>query len=292
LKYVTNKTLHIYQLAEHTPFFSPIMRENKEIYSIFDKRMLSLMFNYYLLKVLITYIELINSRDDLPPLTSTSSEEELSGVSKQGKRGKDYEDIMTEVELEEDITGEISELEILRGERKQIAEDISDLLISFVEMINDEKKTINYNYEKIIEQVFRSKEKEKDDITSDLKRLTDDDREVENFFKNAKLEKWGIGLQKGFTRYAEQTYDEERKKMEDRLILDLQLGKNLQVHEMNAEIYANELLENMRNEEMEDREAFDISNLPDDDDYGDREDRDDVDGYMYMLDDARYGYED
>lgn len=293
LKSITNKTLYIYQLAEHTPFFSPIMRENKEIYSIFDKRMLSLLFNFYLLKVLTTYIELINSRDDLnllPPITSTS--EELSGVSKQGKRGKDYEDIMTEVELEEDITGEISELEILRGERKQISEDISDLLISFVEMINHEKKTINYNYEKIIEQVFRSKEKEKDDITSDIKRLTDDDREVENFFKNAKLEKWGIGLQKGFTRYAEETYDEERKKMEDRLILDIKLGKNLQVHEMNAEIYANEFIENMRNEEMEDREAFDISNLPDDDDYGDREDRDDVDGYMYMLDDARYGYED
>ena len=80
--------------------------------------------------------------------------------------------------------------------------------------------------------------------------------------------------------------------MEDRLLLDIKLGKNLQVHEMNAEIYANEFLENEQNEDIADKEAFDISELPDDDDYGDREDRDEVDGYMYMMDDARYGYED
>jgi hypothetical protein len=79
--------------------------------------------------------------------------------------------------------------------------------------------------------------------------------------------------------------------MENRLLLDLQLRKNLQVHEMNAEIYANELLENMRNEEFADNEVFDISNLPDDDDYGDREDREDVEGYAYMLDDSRYEYD-
>jgi hypothetical protein len=207
---------------------------------------------------------------------------------------KDIEirETMTEVELQESITGDISEIEILRGEQKEIASNISDLLIAFVSIIKDEKKSINYNYEKIMEQVLRSKEKEKDDITNDLKRLTDDDREVENIFKNSKLEKWGVGLQKGFTKYAEGTYDKERENMEKRLLLDIQLGKNVQVHEMNAEIYENDLLENMNNEEMYDGEANDLSHLPEDDDYGDREDREDVDGYNYMLDDARYGYDD
>jgi hypothetical protein len=293
LKNIRNKTLYIYKLSEHTPFFSSIMRENKEIYSIFDKRMASLIFNYYILKVLITYIDLINYKD-AGLISGTSVEESPlpEDPSMRGKRGKDYEEIMTEVELEEDAYGEISEFEILRGEKKQISSNISELIIAFIDIIRDEKKTINYNYEKIVEQVFRAKEKEKDDITSDLKRLTDDDREIENFFKNAKLEKWGVGLQKGFTRYAETTYDQERAKMEERLLLDITLKKNLQVHEMNADIYANDLLEEMRAQENADKEAFDISDRPDDDDYGDREDREDVDGYSYMMDDARYGYED
>jgi hypothetical protein len=277
LNVVRNKTLYFYNLAEHTPFFSPIMRDKKDIYSIFDKRMISMLFNYYLLKVFITYIDLISNK-------------ELLATDKL--KDKEFEEIVTEVQLEESETGEISEIEILRGEKKEISETIAELLISFTNMIADEKKTMNYNYEKIMEQVLRSKEKEKDDITSDLKRLTDDDREVENFFKNSKLEKWGVGLQKGLTRYVEGTYDQERENMENRLLLDIQLGKNMQVHEMNSEIYANELLENMRNEEMEDAEAMDLSHLPDDDDYGDRENYEDVDGYSYMLDDARYGYED
>ena len=264
-------------MAFHTPFLSPIMRDNKEIYSIFDKRMNMLIFNYYLLKVLITYIESTYDKD-------------LLVVEKL--KDKEFEQIMTEVEIQESNTGDITEIEILRGEKKELAETISELLIAFITIIKDEKKSINYNYEKLMEQVLRTKEKEKDDITSDLKRLTDDDREVENFFKNAKLEKWGVGLQKGFTKYAEGTYDQERENMEKRLLLDIQLGKNMQVHEMNAEIYANELLENMNNEEIYNREANDLSDLPDDDDFGDREDREDVDGYLYMMDDARYGYED
>ena len=277
LNIISYKTKYIYNMAFHTPFLSPIMRDNKEIYSIFDKRMNMLIFNYYLLKVLITYIESTYDKD-------------LLVVEKL--KDKEFEQIMTEVEIQESNTGDITEIEILRGEKKELAETISELLIAFITIIKDEKKSINYNYEKLMEQVLRTKEKEKDDITSDLKRLTDDDREVENFFKNAKLEKWGVGLQKGFTKYAEGTYDQERENMEKRLLLDIQLGKNMQVHEMNAEIYANELLENMNNEEIYNREANDLSDLPDDDDFGDREDREDVDGYLYMMDDARYGYED
>lgn len=277
LNIINDKTKYIHKMAFHTPFFSPITRDNKDIYSIFDNRMNMLIFNYYLLKVLITYIDLIHDK-------------ELIQVERLQDR--EFEEIMTEVEIQENNTGDITEIEILRGEKKEIAETVSELLIAFVTMIKDEKKNINYNYEKIMEQVLRTKEKEKDDITSDLKRLTDDDREVENFFKNAKLEKWGVGLQKGFTRYAEGTYDQERENMEKRLLLDIQLGKNMQVHEMNAEIYANDLLETINNEDIYNREANDLTELPDDDDFGDREDREDVDGYAYMMDDARYGYED
>jgi hypothetical protein len=80
--------------------------------------------------------------------------------------------------------------------------------------------------------------------------------------------------------------------MEKRLLIDIELKKNLQVHEMNAEIYANDLLEKMNNDEMFDKEAYDLSDLPEDDDYGMREDYEDVTGYKYNMDDARYGYED
>jgi hypothetical protein len=135
----------------------------------------------------------------------------------------------TDVEFQERINKEIDELEIIEGEKKQLSNKIATLLISYTEMILNEKKIINYNYEKIMEQVLRSKEKEKDDITHDLQRLTDNDREIENIFKNSKLEKWGVGLQKGLVKYVKETYDEERENMEKRLLIDIELKKNLQV---------------------------------------------------------------
>jgi len=61
-----------------------------------------------------------------------------------------------------------------------------------------------------MERIHRAKEKEKDIITTYLKDLTDEEREVENLFKNSRLGKWSKGLQKGLRVYQKDTYDEER----------------------------------------------------------------------------------
>lgn len=276
LSKINGNLIILNELARHTPFLSPVIMGTQEIYSLFDRRMALLLFNYYFLKIYTIFINVDNDKELLMQET---------------KKIRFEIDTTTDVEFQESINKEIDELEIIEGDKKQLSNKICTLLISYTEMIINEKKVINYNYEKIMEQVLRSKEKEKDDITHDLQRLTDNDREIENIFKNSKLEKWGVGLQKGLVKYAKETYDQERENMEKRLLIDIELKKNLQVHEMNAEIYANDLLEKMNNDELLDKEAYDLNDSPDDDDYG-RDDYDDVDGYKYNMDDARYGYED
>lgn len=277
LSKINGNLIIINELAKHTPFLSPVIMGKQEIYSLFDRRMALLLFNYYFLKIYMIFI-------------NASNDQEL--LLQETKSARMEIDTTTDVEFQESINKEIDELEIIEGEKKQLSNKISTLLISYTEMILSEKRIINYNYEKIMEQVLRSKEKEKDDITHDLQRLTDNDREIENIFKNSKLEKWGVGLQKGLVKYVKETYDQERENMEKRLLIDIELKKNLQVHEMNAEIYANDLLEKMKNDELFDKEAYDLGDLPEDDDYGMREDYEDVEGYAYNMDDARYGYED
>jgi hypothetical protein len=277
LSKINGNLIIINELAKHTPFLSPVIMGTQEFYSLFDRRMALLLFNYYILKIYMTFI---NASDDRELLIQETKQSRLEI------------DTTTDVEFQESINKEIGELEIIEGEKKQLSNKICTLLIAYTEMILNEKKIINYNYEKIMEQVLRSKEKEKDNITHDLQRLTDNDREIENIFKNSKLEKWGVGLQKGLVKYAKETYDQERENMENRLLIDIELKKNLQVHEMNAEIYANDLLEKMKNDELFDKEAYDLADLPEDDDYGMREDYEDVEGYHYNMDDARYGYED
>ena len=86
-----------------------------------------------------------------------------------------------------------------------------------------------------------SKEREKEDITDYLKGMTDEEREVENIFKNQKLERWSKGLQKGLTQYVQETYDEEREQAEKELIRDRKIAQKTGVSEMNKNIYAFDL---------------------------------------------------
>jgi flagellar biosynthesis/type III secretory pathway protein FliH len=71
-----------------------------------------------------------------------------------------------------------------------------------------------------------------------LKNLTDEEREIQNLFKNNKLEKWSKGLQKGLTQYVKETYDEERDALEKQALKERQLGRKSDVTDMNKDIYA------------------------------------------------------
>ena len=86
-------------------------------------------------------------------------------------------------------------------------------------------------------------EKEKEQITDFLQDLSDEERNIETIFKKHKLERWGAGLQKGLTQYVQETYDQERAALEKQALMDVKLGKNMFVTDMNRDIYIGHLLE-------------------------------------------------
>jgi len=266
LKEISVDMNDIYTLALNTPFLSPILNNKKKIYSIFERRMAGLLFSYYLLTVLKRYIILSNK---------------VSDVSMKIKENVSVD--TNEILLEE--PKEISEMEIVIGNKKDLSEKVANLLYTFIMMINENKTVINFNYEQISERVLRIKEKEKENITYDLEKMTDDERNVEKVFKAHKLEKWGIGLQKGLTRYDPELYDKERLLTEKRALLDIELGKNMDVNMMNADIFALDLENKMNNDEIIEREAYNMSDLPEDDDYGDNDEIDDYRNDLYPYDD-------
>ena len=96
--------------------------------------------------------------------------------------------------------------------------------------------------------------------------LSIEEREVENLFKKHKLEKWGVGLQKGLVSYQQKTYDDELEAMEKTMNLEKRLGKKDYVTDMNRDIYINELEETERVATEIEREEYDMSNIIDDDD--------------------------
>ena len=145
------------------------------------------------------------------------------------------------------------------------------MLTEFIQIICNNKDIIDVSYEDVMEKVLRSKEKEKTQITDYLKHLTDEEREIENIFKNSKLERWNKGLQKGLTQYVQDTYDEERAKLEETAILEKKLGINDLVTNMNKDIYLLDLLVDQEAEKEILNEQYNIEHIVGDDDFGDIE---------------------
>ena len=145
---------------------------------------------------------------------------------------------------------------------------------------------INHSYSKLKSKINTAKEKEKVLITDFLKNLTDEEREIENIFKNNKLEKWSIGLQKGMTQYVKSNYDLEKNNLEKQIELENKLNKMDKVSQMNIDIYKFDFIEEQLQDEMIDNEEYNMDNVPDDDNYDNESlhDNDDGDGGIYIED--------
>ena len=264
-------------MVEKTPFLSSIMRDDTEIFSVFDKEISIMIFEYYFLTAFNRYIELANNTDLL--ITEIPFVAEIP-------------ETVSSVQVQAALTGEISEIEIVQGEKKELSKKIASILYSFTEIIANDKKVIDYNYEKIIENVIRIKEREKDEITGYLEKLTTEEREVESIFKNNKLERWSIGLQKGLREYDPDFFDKEREKAEQITLQDIRLGKNGIVNDLNREIFRMDMVDQELANVQSDAEAYDMSVQPNDDDYDDREGLDDMMGYYYRMDEMQPDYDD
>ena len=112
-----------------------------------------------------------------------------------------------------------------------------------------------------------SKEKEKDQFTKRLKDLSDEEREIENLMKNHKLGVWSKGLSKGVTQYEQDTYDEERRAMEEIMALERQVGKEDFVSDMNRDVYVSEAHEEARRAAQIEAEELRIEYMGEDADY-------------------------
>ena len=183
------------------------------------------------------------------------------------------------INLEPENTNDILELkgsqeeqeeniDIIDGDNEQYEEYIASLLVSYMKILMRQKERINHNQEDIYDKVTKLKEKEKDIKTRQLKELTEEERRADSELRKGKLGRWNIGLQKGLTTYVAETYDAEINEIQREMEVDFKLNQMEGVNDMIKDIYEMEFLQEKQNEEMMNKEAYDMSSLPEDDDYG------------------------
>ena len=275
---IQKKTKNLLMLINEIPFLTASSNSNSN--SIFDARLTKLLLDHFLLILFMEYVNLANNESMLFGV-NTSKDQKSKKTSRKGrgsqliieesKRDFSIEDVFTVENLEEreqfiGLEDEVFENEYIRspGELKKLQTNISNLLLQYMTIMRDHKDIIDLSYDKIMDKVFKIKEREKDTFTDRLKSKTKEERNVDTIMKINKLGEWGKGLQKGLTSYIKENYDEERDMMMNIASIERVVRKDPNVTDENIDQYMDDYTYNQNIDLEIEREAYDMTNQIDD----------------------------
>ena len=199
LNEIMTKSRGTYLLSQNTPILSKIKIGDKEVYNVFDKRITTLLYEYYFLSVLIDYMYLTKDSTMVSRMLVNPEISETDTFSA---------DFLVDQELR---FAEL-EKELIQGDVMKLNKNVANLLVSYLKIMMRSKKTINVSYEDIQDNVFKLKEAEKYDFTDKLRDMTDDARAVDTILKHHKLGAlYSLGMSKGIKEYDPEHFEHDKK---------------------------------------------------------------------------------
>jgi hypothetical protein len=258
LSTIQKSAQNILKLSKVTPSFTTIKFDNKELKPIFDERTSKYLYEFYLLKILLNYIELSENDDML--VVEIEKQNEVTDIFSV--------DYLEERETRVDLTistRNAPETRIVEGNMKELRQKTAQLLIAFIEIMNNQKNTINISYEEIQDRVFKLREKEKDLVTDRLKQMTDEERDGDTILKINKLGMYSKGMQKGLTTLDKNFYDEEQnfRDQMDKAERNIR-KKNKDATDENIDILLNDFMDQQQVDRDIDDDAYDMEYMNED----------------------------
>jgi len=242
-------------IANATPSFTSILHGEETIKPVFDERTSRFLFEYYLLRVFINYIEL--SDEDSMIVTEVVKELEVSDIFSV----EHLEEVDTRVDVSFTSKSKF-ETSLVSGNKKELRQNVAELFVCFINILSNEKETIDISYEEIQDRVFKLREREKDLVTDRLKRMTDEERNADTILKINKLGMYSKGMQKGLTSLDKDFYDEEREFRDQMTQAERNIRrKNVDVNDENIDILLDDYMEQQALDKEIDEEAYDMSYL-------------------------------
>ena len=255
LEKIQRSSKNLMKLSKETPCFTSIKYDGKILKPVFDERTSRILFEYYLLRVIINYIDLTDDE---------------SMIVTEVTRRQDVEDLFTVQYLEDrdtrvdfDVTAQVQkDTQVLSGNKKGLKQTVAQLIVVFFEIFDNQKDVIDISYEEILDRVFKLKEGEKDMVTDRLKNLTDEERDADTILKINKLGVWSKGLQKGLTTYVKETYDDERDFRDEMDKIEKKLrNKNRNIGDGDLDQMMDDYMEQQEVGNEIEREEYDMTNM-------------------------------
>lgn len=241
-------------IANETPIMSNINlgtsaeEEDAVIFGIFGKKTGYYLFENYFLTVLNNYITVsVRKHGPKKPIARPSK--------KRAQPSENFED---------DEYADYSE-EISENQQKEIKHHVALLLVSYLNIMENHKVTVNLTYDFIMNSVFKIQQAEKNTFTSKLERFTEEAREVDTVLKMHKLGDWNKGMQKSLTTYNKNNDDDETRVQNEKYqTIENALFKNNNVTDRNVEQYMDDYLAEAAANEANDMEELALGGIDED----------------------------
>jgi hypothetical protein len=258
LNKIQHKCQNVISLSKTTPSFTSIKMGETNIVPIFDERTSKYLYEYYLFKIILNFIELSENKSLL--VTEVSKKTDITNIFTV--------EYLEDEETRTDITRsdrEQTSPTLVEGNMKDFRQKIAELLIVFLDIFHNQKELIDISYEEIQDRVFKLREREKNMVTDRLKQITDEERDVDTILKITKLGPYSKALQKGLTVLDKDFYDEERD-FRDQMEKTEKIirSKNGDANDSNIDILIDEYLEQEEVDLELDEEAYNMEYINED----------------------------
>jgi hypothetical protein len=200
---IKSKCRGILRLSEVTPAFTNIKIGEKEVWSVFERRVVLLLFEHYFLSVLSDYISLTQDPAMVTRMLTNPEKAQTDLFS-------------ADFLIEQQLRFSEEEQDFIQGDVATLKTDIARLIISYLTIMMNAKKTVDVSYDDIQDRVFRLKEAEKYSFTDRLRDMTQEERAVDTILKHHKLGPlYSIGLSKGIKEYDPENFDHDKRVAEE-----------------------------------------------------------------------------
>lgn len=242
LQEIRLRNVDLYLFLSNLPVHTPIVKDGVTYYSIFDKKAILQIITYVFYSVLHEYILLANDENmlQLDRVETLSERRRQRGEGMDPQGGLFSEDSFdVGIETRENLIdpyNDLMEVQIVAGQREDLKTRISKLMITYIDIIQKNKTMVDYSYDEIAADVRSSKIKEKNMIIERLKKLTPEERRVENMMKVYKIGKWNVGQQRGLFEYDIATQERERQDLLEQGVQDNEELYNIAMGELNRDV--------------------------------------------------------
>jgi hypothetical protein len=277
---VSNRLSSLDAFIEHIPVHTEIVKNVDDsvhsFHSLLDKNTVYMLYTYCFYTSLYEYIVCSNDpeleRADIQDMKQ-NRRDKIDNLRNSSNRLYSTEyDIGENME---EAMDELLEIQIVTGNRAELKKRVASLLITFLDIEDENKSTFDMSYEQIMKKINRAKDKEKNRIISYFGKFSPEELIIEDAFKTYKLGRWNVGQQKGLFQYDPNTYQRERDEMISQLYEEVPDINETEVESL--DIYELDKLDAFQESDDYNRDTYDFQDLGEDYTDGDfyPEDRDD-----------------